>query len=889
MSGDICYNCFKEKTAEGKCPHCGYDSRTQAGEYPLALPPGTILDGRYIVGRVLGQGGFGATYIAQEYSSKQLIAIKEFLPTDFVTRSGTYDLVVFSEQHRENFESGKQLFLNEAKTLAKVKGDPNVVDVYGFFEEHNTAYFTMEFVQGRSLQQVVKEHGGRLSVDEANRLLLPVMRAVGVVHSKGIVHRDIAPDNIMITEASVSKLIDFGAARLDVGEKSRSLDVMVKHGFAPKEQYTKNGHQGPYTDVYAMAATYYYSITGKVPPDAIERIELDQLIRPSALGAEIEPEAEMVLLKALAINAKDRYQTMEEFVKELSPAPEIIVEDVDHIDMTTPESMLKKAADYLKQGDWAKAELYLNVVLSEDPQNAEAWVGKLLVEQKAPTIDDLADRKTPFHKSKSFCMALENADPGLKKILQGYIPETKNPLPEFFKKLAKHKKALIASLVVLLICAGGGVAFKMLSGHEPDLWEYESGSGTLALHESMDSFASMPQEKLPWAEYKNEIRTITIGDGVQSVPSGIFKDYPSVSKVNIRNGVDTVGASAFQGCRSLKTLYLADSVTAIEAGAFSGCSSLDEITMSSAIRTIGVDAFSGCPDSLQLYYGGTDDYWQNVKVSSGNETLESAYYTMISSSANLVFAKQEVKLEASTDIWNSTRLDVKLLPDQVYTLCIDQIKVLSGSTDRVTIGLFDPDANHFICKENVSASALNYVFVFNTPSTLSKNAGLFVMAGLHGKADNISVAYRNIRLYEGLRVETDSKSAYDDSSTAVQMQQTTDILTDGANQYSGRRVASDLAPGKLYTVSIKGISVLEGNPKYAEVLLRYSPDDLNLRSDYISLSDKQTTHNILIYTQKDLSAQGVLLVVYGGQYGATQGIKVKFDEITVYEGAFLDD
>ncbi len=314
-----CYHCFQEKPNNGTCPFCGYDPSRDKEKYPLALPEGTILGGRYIVGRVLGEGGFGITYVAQEYATKRLVAIKEYLPGEMATRSCSYEVTAYSGQRMTDFAYGKDCFLEEARTLAEFQKEEHIVSIYSFFEENGTAYFAMEYVDGISLQQYMRERGGRLSPEEANRLLRPVMEAVGKIHRKGIVHRDISPDNILITEGGKAKLIDFGAARYSIGQKSMSLDVVLKHGFAPIEQYSRRSRQGPFTDVYAMAATYYYAITGKLPPDAIDRMTDDQLQLPHALGIKIKKNQENALKKGLAVKAEDRWQSMHEFADALCP------------------------------------------------------------------------------------------------------------------------------------------------------------------------------------------------------------------------------------------------------------------------------------------------------------------------------------------------------------------------------------------------------------------------------------------------------------------------------------------------------------------------------------------------------------------------------------------
>lgn len=280
--------------------------------YPLALPQGTILAGQYIIDCVLGQGGFGITYRATDHRTGQKVAVKEFYPEALATRTRTM-VTAFSGEKGENFAYGKSSFLQEAETLAEFIGNENIVKVHSYFEENGTAYFVMDFIEGISFDRYIREHGGRVSYEEAERILLPVMEALMAVHSKGIVHRDVTPDNIYITGDGTVKLLDFGAARYSLGDKSQSLDVVLKHGFAPKEQYTRHGKQGPFTDVYTVGASFYFAITGRRPPDSIDRLEEDDLIPPSSLGVVIPPVKEDVILRAMSVQASERFQTMGEF------------------------------------------------------------------------------------------------------------------------------------------------------------------------------------------------------------------------------------------------------------------------------------------------------------------------------------------------------------------------------------------------------------------------------------------------------------------------------------------------------------------------------------------------------------------------------------------------
>lgn len=284
--------------------------------FPLALPEGTILAGQYVIEKVLGQGGFGITYKATDHKTNQKVAVKEFFPDTLAYREVT-TVISYPGERSESYEYGKESFLQEAQTLAEFIGNENIVRIHSYFEENGTAYFVMDYIEGKSFDEYIKERGGKISVEEAKRILIPMMDALNIVHSKGIVHRDVTPDNIYLTSNGTVKLLDFGAARYSLGDKSRSLDVILKHGFAPKEQYTRRGKQGPFTDIYSLGATFYFAITGKRPPDSVERLDEDDLIPPGNLGVDITEYQENAILQALSVQPADRFQTMADFKRVL--------------------------------------------------------------------------------------------------------------------------------------------------------------------------------------------------------------------------------------------------------------------------------------------------------------------------------------------------------------------------------------------------------------------------------------------------------------------------------------------------------------------------------------------------------------------------------------------
>lgn len=285
-------------------------------KYPLALPKGSVLAGQYIIEDVLGQGGFGITYKATDHKTGGNVAVKEFFPDTLAYREGT-EVIAYPGERTENYEYGKESFLQEAQTLAQFIGNENIVRIHSYFEENGTAYFVMDFIEGISFDEYIKRKGGKISVLEAEQVLIPIMDALDAVHGKGIVHRDVTPDNIYICNDGTVKLLDFGAARYSLGDKSRSLDVILKHGFAPKEQYTRRGRQGPYTDIYSLAASFYFAITGKRPPDSVDRLDEDDLIPPSSLGVDITDYQEKALYQALEVQPQNRFQSMAVFKKVL--------------------------------------------------------------------------------------------------------------------------------------------------------------------------------------------------------------------------------------------------------------------------------------------------------------------------------------------------------------------------------------------------------------------------------------------------------------------------------------------------------------------------------------------------------------------------------------------
>lgn len=315
-----CPYCMTPISGNASCPNCGLT----AGAYvplPHHLPPGTLLMDRYLVGRVLGEGGFGITYIGCDLRLELKVAIKEYYPVDKASRNASQSLALMGYSvgpAREGFERGKKKFLNEARAMAKMDKQQVIVSVRDFFEANNTAYIVMEYIEGTTFTELVAQRGGRLSPQELFPMIEPLFQALSTLHKGGLIHRDISPDNLMLENGEV-RLIDFGCAR-ESEHGDETLTITLKHGYAPIEQYQQKG-QGPWTDVYALCATIYFCLVGKKPPQSLDRIggESDLLL-PSKLGVAITPQREAAIFRGLNLSPRGRFQTMEELHGALYPA-----------------------------------------------------------------------------------------------------------------------------------------------------------------------------------------------------------------------------------------------------------------------------------------------------------------------------------------------------------------------------------------------------------------------------------------------------------------------------------------------------------------------------------------------------------------------------------------
>jgi len=317
-TADLCPRCMTSMQGRERCPNCQFipHAYTPARHH---LPPFTILNGQYLVGCLLGEGGFGITYVGMDLRLRRMVAVKEFFPTGVVYRDNAQSnaVCVFSGSGEAIFFHDREKFLEEAQMLARFDGNPGVVGVKNYFCENGTAYIIMEYVEGITLGALAERCNGRLPFQQVLRLLDLPMKTLAEMHRQNTFHRDISPENLMIANGGVVKLIDFGATR--TGDVTKTTFLKVRPGYSALEMYADEGHEGAWSDIYSLCATIYRVSTGITPPPAADRVQLDTLVPPIDAGAtDMTPAQARALMKGLAVQPEDRFQCMEDLSEALA-------------------------------------------------------------------------------------------------------------------------------------------------------------------------------------------------------------------------------------------------------------------------------------------------------------------------------------------------------------------------------------------------------------------------------------------------------------------------------------------------------------------------------------------------------------------------------------------
>jgi len=312
MASELCMNCFNVKGKYEICPCCGYAEGTPPKQ-PHHLTPGTVIGNHFIVGTAIGSGGFGVIYKCFDMTLGVIVAVKEFYPAGLVNRSpGERQVGLLSGDRQKQYRTQLNRFLMEAQSIAQFGKATDIVNVYDFFEENGTAYIIMEFIDGVLLEDYLKRQGA-MHPKVAMSITMLIIEAVKKIHSKGIIHRDISPDNIFITDENSIKIFDFGAAILNNSKEGMEGEEIIKMGYSAPEQYRKKSNQGFFTDVYSTGAIMYHMLTGNKPMESTEREHKDDLKSPMELGVKINSNIDRAVMEAMAVKPELRFQGIQQF------------------------------------------------------------------------------------------------------------------------------------------------------------------------------------------------------------------------------------------------------------------------------------------------------------------------------------------------------------------------------------------------------------------------------------------------------------------------------------------------------------------------------------------------------------------------------------------------
>ena len=590
------------------CPHCmtEYIPHTGIGDFctncrsslpyqakPHQLPAGTILtDGAFRsfeIGAVKGQGGFGITYIALDLRRKMRVAIKEYFPIQCAQRSGIQ--VQATPGMEKVFAGGQSNFLKEAKMLAALPPMDSVVQIMDYFEVNGTAYIAMEYLDGTPLHRMVQS-SGPIDAEQLIPRLASLLQNLKQLHAADIIHRDISPDNIMWMADGSMKLLDFGSARHL--EDGKSVSIQLKHGFAPVEQYLTKG-QGPYTDIYALCASIYYCLTGRVPSHAAQRLEQDDLIPPSQLGIRVPMEWEEALLWGLTVQPKARPQDVDSLLRRMFPGgvPEY----------NPFRSEVPPAPEPKPEPEPAPETTYQPTF---DPT---VEVGSPKIEYQPPVYDP--------HQYQGESGTVKKPDQ--KKPVNGLL-EKIIAIP-LATKIIAGAAAIIVILLIVLISLLTGKDDKPETMRQPDpapvveqvqepVKEEEAPVKEEPAPEPEPEPAPEPEPVEPEELITEDGFRIELVDGEAHVIGYEGSDlYPDVPEYASDRPVTTIASGAFENS-SIGLVNLPGTVVHIEENAFLNSQNLVAITyVSEGSPLRSDDTFEGCGNLMMILVDG-ENRWQ---------------------------------------------------------------------------------------------------------------------------------------------------------------------------------------------------------------------------------------------------------------------------------------
>ncbi|MDO5541111.1 MAG: leucine-rich repeat protein [Eubacteriales bacterium] len=589
-----CMNCMSELEDERPCcPVCGY----RHGSVPqpeCALREYTILKGRYLVGRVMGRGGFGITYVGFDLMLNIKVAVKEYFPDGAVNRDAAHVNDVSWNSSVADQDAGCRSFIREAQKMAKIDRIPEIVRVRDVFMENETAYIVMDFVEGETLKDRLKREGP-MEAKKCISLLMPIIKGMDTIHKQNMIHRDIKPDNIMIQKDGNIRLLDLGAAKeldlkkRDSGGKNNDGELpptqrVVSNGFSPLEQYSETGHIGPWTDVYAMCATIYYCITGKVLPSSLSRMQQEELQLTEAQRKKIPEEILKALKKGLALRPEKRIQTMEEleaalkrkrkpkWLKKAAIAAGIVVLTAGGV---FAAGRLSGPAPVAK-GDCGEN---LTWSLSE--------TGELVISGSGDMEDYSGNDENcaPWYRYRDSITEIEIGEKvtGIGDYAFWYVMNVKTLyIPEKISSLGSECLNII-DLAEIEVDA------------KNEYYKAEDGVLYTSDHTSLVRYPPAKSDTV-----------YTVPDGTLTVETSAFAKCRYLEQVELPDTVGAIGWLAFYDCPGLSSIRIPDGVTTIEPYTFSYCSSLSSIEIPASVTAIGGNAFSNCSALETVTYKGEE-------------------------------------------------------------------------------------------------------------------------------------------------------------------------------------------------------------------------------------------------------------------------------------------
>ena len=700
-----CFHCMNSiPDGAALCPYC---NETPSKENPpYCLTAGTVLKNKYIIGNVIGEGGFGITYAGWDLALGQKIAVKEYYPSICANRSHTGDNQVIPGQASKGqyFRMGKERFTQEAQSAAQFSGEAGIVKILDYFEENDTAYIVMNYVEGGNLGEIVRSRG-KFEPKTFFAAVLPLMRTLEHVHQTGMIHRDIAPDNIIMSQDGSLTLLDFGSARYYFGAETKSLSVILKQGYAPYEQYSRKGHQGAWTDVYALCATIYKCITGETPPDALDRAINDELKKPSELGVKLSPHIEAVLLNGMAIHFQNRIQNMYELMEMLIQATEqdgaeikkqtsnsdynpkenhfTIIDEVKiQRKKAKDENLSTKLAETLTYDNYSKENLTNINIQSSETKKKKLFL-KIIVSAILLTaaVISLAFVFTIIkHFSTNDANVSSNASKHNQLVSTNEENNKTTSVNEIIAATASLKQQGITGDCHWLI--------------------YEDGTMIIDGNGEMSDYA---YQEAPWYSERSSVKKIVINSGVTKIGKYAFIDFENVSDVQLSQTVSTINDAAFYNCDMIETITIPSTVTSIGFNGFGSCNRLSKFLIESGNKhysSVDGNLYDISGKTLILYAIGKTD--STVIIPDGvtviyDDAFENSDYITEIRISNSVISIGKWAFEYCKN------LKKVVIPPSVTT--IGENAFDHCSTELILIGSEQSYAKKYALENNISFSA----------------------------------------------------------------------------------------------------------------------------------------------------------------------------------------